>query len=321
MQAPDKPKNEQARLNALQSLSILDTASEARFDRLTRLAQRLFKVPIALVSLVDEDRQWFKSCIGLPVRQTGRDVSFCGHAILGSAPLIVHNALEDKRFFDNPLVTDAPHIRFYAGCPIAISSGERVGTLCIIDTKPRDFSAEDIRTLKDLAEMAEDELSAVKMAVIDGLTGLLNRVGFSGMAKTTLAFCRQHRIISSLAFIDLDKFKLINDTYGHKQGDIALVEFSKVMQKTFRATDLLVRLGGDEFVILLIGANYHQAEIALISFRKNIERWNSGNQNSFSLAFSCGLVEIDINQHADLSQMLAEGDRRMYQQKQQHKAS
>ncbi len=118
MKAPDIPQDEQARIKALRSLNVLDTPSEERFDRLTRLAKRMFDVPIALVSLVDENRQWFKSCIGLDVSETPRDISFCGHAILGSEVFIIPDTKKDERFTDNPLVLNDPHIRFYAGCPL-----------------------------------------------------------------------------------------------------------------------------------------------------------------------------------------------------------
>ena len=143
MQKPDAPSDETQRLRALRSLQILDTLEEERFDRITRLARRMFDVPIALVSLVDEDRQWFKSRQGLDACESGRDVSFCGHAILHERALVVPDSLEDARFMDNPLVAGPPHIRFYAGHPVHAPDGSRVGTLCIIDHVPRDLSAED----------------------------------------------------------------------------------------------------------------------------------------------------------------------------------
>lgn len=136
MLVPGKPANETARVQALHGLELLDSAPEERFDRLTRLAKRLFNVPIALVTLVDTNRQWFKSCVGLDATETPRDVSFCGHAILQNDLLLVPDAREDVRFHDNPLVTGAPNIRFYAGYPLTVPNGNKMGTLCLIDTKP-----------------------------------------------------------------------------------------------------------------------------------------------------------------------------------------
>ncbi len=158
MKPPALPANEAERHAALCRLNILDTPNEDRFDRVTRIAQRYFGTDIVLVSIVDSDRQWFKSRQGLDATETPRDISFCGHAILGEDIFYVPNALEDPRFADNPLVTSPPNIRFYAGAPLHAPGGERVGTLCIIDDESRDLSAEDLSVLRDLADTVEAEL-------------------------------------------------------------------------------------------------------------------------------------------------------------------
>ena len=164
MLAPAPHPAETQRLLELHQLCLLDTAPEHRFDRVTRLARRLFDVDFALVSLVDAERQWFKSKQGLAVSETGRDVSFCGHAILQEQVLVVEDALRDPRFADNPLVTGAPHIRFYAGVPVKGPAGHPVGTLCVIGIRPRRFSAEDDAALRDLGELVEAELGATSLA-------------------------------------------------------------------------------------------------------------------------------------------------------------
>mmetsp|Transcript_14269 Transcript_14269/g.24245 ORF Transcript_14269/g.24245 Transcript_14269/m.24245 type:complete len:747 (+) Transcript_14269:79-2319(+) len=159
-------ENESERLATLQSTGLLDSLPEERFDRITRLAKAMFKVPISLVSLVDEDRQWFKSNQGLAgATETPRDYAFCSHAILTDDIMVVPDALQDERFADNPLVEGSPNIRFYAGCPIKASSCEDgsnkmpIGTLCVIDSKPRDLSEDERRALKDFGAMIEQELS------------------------------------------------------------------------------------------------------------------------------------------------------------------
>src|SRR5471030_1442273 len=171
MLAPAPHPAETQRLLELHQLCLLDTAPEHRFDRVTRLARRLFDVDFALVSLVDAERQWFKSKQGLAVSETGRDVSFCGHAILQEQVLVVEDALRDPRFADNPLVTGAPHIRFYAGVPVKGPAGHPVGTLCVIGIRPRRFSAEDDAALRDLGELVEAALlSEARLgAVIDNI--------------------------------------------------------------------------------------------------------------------------------------------------------
>lgn len=160
--APELP-NEDTRLAALQALKILDTPPEERFDRLTRLASRLFDVPIALVSFVDANRQWFKSCHGLDVRETGRDISFCGHAVAEDQIFVVEDTLNDPRFADNPLVAGGPAIRFYAGQPLRSRDGNLVGTMCLIDRQPRKFPEADRKTLNDFAQAVENELNLIQL--------------------------------------------------------------------------------------------------------------------------------------------------------------
>ncbi|HSM82027.1 MAG TPA: GAF domain-containing protein [Nodosilinea sp.] len=169
MKIPAIPINEAERLAALKSLKILDTEPEERFDLITRIAQQAFRVPIALVSLIDAERQWFKSRQGLCACETSRDISFCGHAILEDTPLIVPNALHDPRFEDNPLVMADPNIRFYAGMPLKILNHYRVGTLCLIDRVPRNFSVNDRLLIQDLAQLVQQELAAGKTSLLEEL--------------------------------------------------------------------------------------------------------------------------------------------------------
>ncbi len=151
--------DERERKAALDRTGLLDTAPEERFDRLTRMACKAFRVPIALVSLVDSNRQWFKSCQGLSVSETPRDISFCGHTILESGPLVIEDTFGDDRFRDNPLVTEPPNIRFYAGAPLHTREGHRLGTLCLIDREPRHFDENDRALLLELADFVEREIN------------------------------------------------------------------------------------------------------------------------------------------------------------------
>ncbi|MBS3805629.1 MAG: sensor domain-containing diguanylate cyclase, partial [Oleiphilaceae bacterium] len=261
MEPPSFPPDEQVRLETLQSIGILDTPPEERFDRVTRIAKRLFRVPSALVTLIDSDRQWFKSSTGSTrLRETPRAISFCGHTILGDEVLIVPDAKKDQRFRDNPLVVGEPTIRFYAGCPLKAPNGQKMGTLCIIDTKPRGFTEADVESLKDLAAIVEAELMAVQLATSDQLTSISNRRGFIGLAQNSLNICARQKIPASLVFMDLDKFKILNDNFGHLAGDRALSLFAGQMEKTYRSSDILGRLGGDEFAVLLVNTDKEDAE-------------------------------------------------------------
>lgn len=153
------PADEDDRLNALRDLLLLDTPPEERYDRLARFAAEQLDMPIALLTLVDGQRQWFKSRVGVDVTETPRDISFCGHAIMKEELFVVEDASSDPRFSDNPLVTGAPHIRFYAGAPLSSPSGHHIGTLCVIDTVPRTLGAVELSILDALRCLVNETLA------------------------------------------------------------------------------------------------------------------------------------------------------------------
>jgi phosphoribosyl 1,2-cyclic phosphodiesterase/DNA-binding response OmpR family regulator len=152
------PEDEETRLASLRQLRVLDTEPEERFDRITRLAAAVFDVPIALVSLVDRDRQWFKSCYGISAKETSREASFCAHVVYNREMMLVTDALMDPRFADNPLVVNEPRVRFYAGCPLILADGSCVGTLCLVDSRARSLEGTDVGLLQDLRDLAVQEL-------------------------------------------------------------------------------------------------------------------------------------------------------------------
>jgi len=310
---PASPVDEATRIGTLRALNILDTAPEERFDRLTRLAKRLFGVPIALVSLVDTHRQWFKSCDGLGVTGTSRDVSFCGHAILSDEILLIPDALQDERFCDNPLVVGDPHIRFYAGCPLRAPNGSRLGTLCLIDRVPRLFEADDLHPLRDLAHMAEQELVAVQLATTDELTQLSNRRGFIRLAEHALTLCRRVGKPASLLFLDMDRFKRVNDRYGHAEGDYALRSFSRLLMTTFRDSDVVGRLGGDEFVVLLTNACTQTCAQALARLQQAVDAHNAASGRGYPLEFSAGHLSYEPARHTSIDALLQEADALMFE--------
>ncbi|HEY0134892.1 MAG TPA: GAF domain-containing protein, partial [Nannocystis sp.] len=180
MRAP-LPANENERLEALYRCGILDTEPEPSFDEIASLAGQLCATPMALVSLVDADRQWFKARVGLPATETPRDVSFCAHAVASNEPLVVDDTLQDTRFAGNPLVTSDPNIRFYAGVPLTLEDGLTVGTLCVLDRVPRRLSPAQMAALGMLARQVTTEL---------GLRRALSSAQLQRQAEAQLASSR-----------------------------------------------------------------------------------------------------------------------------------
>ena len=381
------PQNEKDRLAVLRKYNILDTEPEVIFDNMVQLASYICETPIAAISLIDENRQWFKSIVGLEVKETSREVAFCSHTILHNEPLIVENALLDERFFDNPLVTSGPNIRFYAGVPLVSQDGIHLGTLCVIDTETRQITHKQLSAIKTLAHSVmshielrlshrkirkyvdELQLTATifetasenivvtdhnncfitvnpaftkttgytleevkgltpqilrsgnqtpefyaemwkelnekgqwdgelynkrkngeiyfewlsikviynqdktvrmyvatfsditekkraeeiiwKQANYDLLTNLPNRRLFDDRFKQEIKIANRTKKLLALLFIDLDYFKEVNDTYGHEIGDELLIQVTKRINDTIRATDTVARIGGDEFATIL----------------------------------------------------------------------
>jgi diguanylate cyclase (GGDEF)-like protein len=260
MAAAPLPDDETERLGDLESYEVLDTDTDPRITPFVRLASQLFEVPIALVSLVDRDRQWFKAEIGLGASETPRELSFCAHAILAPTEvMVVEDAIADRRFRDNALVTGNPHIRFYAGAPIISPSGHPLGTLCIIDRLPRTLDAPGRRRLADLAigvgavlDLHRCMRRLERAATHDPLTGLANRALFDPSVAAAVE-ASLGGIGCAVLYLDLDRFKAVNDTYGHPGGDIVLREVGNRLLGMVRPGDLAARLGGDEFAILMAG--------------------------------------------------------------------
>ncbi len=246
------------RLSALRSYDILDTACEIAYDEIAGLAARLTGSPVALISLIDSDRQWVKARTGIEITEVPREQAFCAHAINGTAPLVVADLSVDPRFADNPFVTGPAHARFYAGVPLVNPDGFALGALCVIGHEPRELPAEQRETLAALARTAMTTLElhrAMKqvrtLALTDALTGLANRPALIDALDRAIAGHRRHGEAFALIYLDLDGFKAVNDVFGHAAGDRALREAAEAMRAVARRADLVARIGGDEFAILL----------------------------------------------------------------------
>lgn len=317
---PPIPAGEERRLAALYALDILDGESEERFDRITRLAQRLFGTSMASVNLIDSDRHWFKSVQGLEGKEGARDTSFCSQVILDGETMVVEDARLDSRFADYPGVRGDPNVRFYAGHPVAAPGGEPLGTLCVFDDKPHAEADFDPEVLQELAAMVEAEIASLSLAIGDELTGLSNRRGFEMLGERLLAAARRLELPVTAVYADLDNMKPINDEHGHDAGDRALVEIGGLLEESLRGSDLIARLGGDEFCALLVGTAAAQAQPALDRVEAALSRRNEATTEPFALSLSLGLAEAAPDEDVTLEDLVAAADLRMLAAKRAKKA-
>jgi diguanylate cyclase (GGDEF)-like protein len=311
------------RIQALRDLSILDTPPDERFDRLTRLARRLFDVPSALVHLEAVDRLWFRGADEedeAEVSGNGPEHTFCERLGVSETLFVIPDTRDDDRVSDDPLVTGDDGIRFIAGAPVKAPDGGRLGTLCIVDRQPREMDEDDRLLLRDLGDLVEQEFAALELATIDELTGLTNRRGFNAISLHTLALCRRLDRPATLLLFDLDDFKQINDTLGHAAGDKALVGFAQDLEATFRDSDVVSRLGGDEFAVLLSGASPEEIRRPLTILGVRIEARNEQPDAQAEISYSVGAAGYDPDIHRDIADLAAEADRRMYAEKGRRKA-
>ena len=305
--------NEMARLDALRSYGILDSMCEENLDSLTRLAARLTESPTALISLVDADRQWFKSRVGLDSSETPRDLAFCAHAILTpDEPTVVADALLDARFVDNPMVTGPLGLRSYTGVPLVNPEGHALGTLCVLDFKPRVLATDALDTLKVLAQAVMTTLELRRtmrrlheMALSDPLTDLPNRAAFMSALGQALARQRRDGRKFSLLYLDLDGFKLVNDQLGHVVGDRVLVAIARLLQGSIRQEDSVARLGGDEFGVVLVGGDGTEANNVAERIRLSIEATMS--EIGWKVTVSIGAVTfVDAPRDAGVAMSIAD---------------
>jgi diguanylate cyclase (GGDEF)-like protein len=313
MEPPSIPPNERERLAALRSYGILDTQPEASYDDFVHLAAQIMGTPMAMVSLVDEDRQWFKACHGVEPSEAPRKHSFCAHAILGRDALVVPDATADGRFHDNPLVTGEPGIRFYAGCPLVDNGGNALGALCVVDREPRQATPGQVEALAKLARMVMVSLELRRalrrmkdMASLDPLTSIGNRARFVAVLDRV----RLDGGPFSILYIDLDGFKAVNDLFGHRRGDEALRAVAASLESSVReGVDEVARLGGDEFAVLLPGADAPAAAAAGERTRVAIAQ----KMAALGLPVTASVGAATFDGHGvDVEGALAAADRLMY---------
>ena len=312
---------EVARLRALRDCAILDTPPEAAFDDLVRIASAICEVPMGSVTLIDGDRQWFKARRGLEAAQTPREHSFCSHAIRDpERTMVVEDALDDPRFRDNPYVTGAPHVRFYAGAPL-LAGGQPVGAFCVMDARPRQLQDHQFDALEALSRQASallelrrlaralnhqlrerawyerqlvaqrEELEArnrdlTEQTRTDPLTGLDNRRAFAVRLESAIRAVEAGGAPLHVAIVDIDHFKAVNDLHGHQEGDRVLQAVAGALGAQNAARGRVARYGGEEFVLLMAGLAQDQALLQCEYLREAVSALPTG----FPVTVSIGLA-------------------------------
>lgn len=311
---PAMPVNEKERLHSLYMMDLLDKKDDERFDRLTRMAKTTFDVPIAVISLLDRDRQWLLSRGGIDTHETPRNLSFCAHAILEEGVFIVKDTQMDPRFADNPFVTGEPWVRFYAGCPVHLPDGAIAGTICIIDTYPRPFSSAEINTLLDFAAIVEDEFLILSMAMTDALTGMPNSRGFYRSGEKRFALSKEHNTPFSLLCFSIDNLKSINEVLGSKEGDAVVKTFASTLTKCLQEQDIAARMGGGEFAVLLSNSAEHDVDAFLFDLQTRMDALEANGGKNYHINYSHGVIEQD-EKYTTLRDMLEESGKVMYAEK------
>lgn len=301
--------DEPGRIAALNRLCVLDTCHEKRFDSITSLVGAVLDVPVAAVSLVDVNRQWFKSIRGLPITETPRSLSFCDHTIRGGEPMNIADTRLDARFARNGLVISEPFFRAYLGAPLTLNDGYNVGALCALDYRARKFTSEQESILTKFARLVVDELELRQLADLDHLTGALTRRAFlERLGKVR----RENDRRSVLAIFDLDHFKAVNDRFGHPVGDEVLSAVAQVCKSRLTRGDVFGRLGGEEFGLLLTEVSLAEAFTRIESMRVAIGRLSFAASQELTITASFGLVRL--SEHSP-SSAIAIADAALYSAK------
>jgi diguanylate cyclase (GGDEF)-like protein len=295
-------------LAALPSDSILYTPVEQRFERITRIATKLVNVPVAAITLFHRDEEWFKSVQGWDVRKLPVAASLGALAALARDLVLIPDTTADERTRDHVLILSEPGFRFFAGMPLFERHGGIIGTLSLMDTRPRNVAEIDLESIQDLCAIAQSEILSDQMnsaqaaltaklgaarreALIDPLTRVWNRRGGNMALKTAFAEADAANLSITISLIDIDKFKTINDTYGHDVGDVVLRKIAETLVTNMRENDIVCRLGGDEFLLILYEADGKTAGKAVERIRHSLAdsplRTRHGD---IALTVSCGYV-------------------------------
>lgn len=278
MHAP-RPDDENERLKSLQHLRVLDTSREERFDRITRLASRIFDVPVATIGFIDAERLWFKSSHGFALREVARDSAICAHTILQDELLVIADTKSDPRWRDHPHVIGDPHLRFYMGHPVYAQDGRRVGSFCIVDYRPHAVTADDFQAFRDLAGWVQTELllprsrsSQLEVVFererldahprVDSITRFWRAPAIREILERELSRARHERQPVGAMLVGIDGVERASEKTKRIRGDLVLAEVSHAIRMAVRPYDSLGRWGESEFLVVLPGADLARAAVA-----------------------------------------------------------
>lgn len=320
---PDPLIDDAQRLQALQRYAILDTPMEPAYDELADIAGHLCSAPVALISFLDRERQWFKAVLGLPVQETPLDQSVCRYAARQSGVFVVPDLAQDPRFAHFGIVTQEHPLRFYAGAPLVTPDGYVLGTLCVLDHAPRQLAPRLQELLLSLARqvirllelkranerqgqmlvaLEEARHQMAMLAHTDVLTGLANRRSFTDRLRQELARLQRGGPPGCLLMLDVDHFKRVNDVHGHHVGDLALQHVAALCREVFRAADGVSRWGGEEFLALLPATQVAEAEAVAQRLHAALAaRPVPGIEPALVLTASMGLASFDPLRPLDLT--------------------
>ncbi len=313
------PTDEPQRLRDLERFGLADLSNDVHFQRIVGLARTLFHVPIAAISLVEADRQWFLASAGLEVSETPRSMAFCAHAIAGEDVFVVPDARGDERFAGNPLVLGPPHIRFYAGAPLRSPDGHNLGTLCVIDREPQRPDPLQLLQLQWLAELVMRELELRRHSHLCPVTGLPTRPAFFAIGAREFQRARAEGHPLALLLFDIDNFRQINLRWGHAAGDEVLADLSRLGASFLREEDYAARVSDEEFALLLVGVEPDAAMGVAESLRHAVTHMGGVFRHSdYHLCISGGLTCLaaadrhfaDMVTRAERALQLAKGNGR-----------
>ncbi|MBV8047050.1 MAG: GAF domain-containing protein [Paludibacterium sp.] len=321
MQPAPVPDNESLRLAVLDSFDLFYTPAEECFDRLTRVAAQALSMPIAMVTLVGRERQWFKSRVGVGWSEMPRAQSICAHTILQDGPLVVADARQDPRFRQHPLVRAAPGIRFYAGVPLRLAFGFKVGTLCVMDTRPRELDDDQLAMLHDLARAVEDALQQDRQAMtraseqgllacqerrtlLDAVSGCWNRAGFEALLQSEAGHARQHASPFALLILTMED--------APADEPALMVEAASRLRRVTQSAGIVTRFSPESFALVI--APCDRAALSRIQRRVRLvmQERPFGRGAGRPLAVNCGGALV-APPGFDVALALVDADRRLQQ--------